>query len=310
MTDLHHSGLAGRLDLNLLRVFDAIARQRHLGRAAVQLHLSPSAVSHALARLRLQLGDPLFERHGRGIAPTALARRLAPEIQAALAQLDRALNRDRPFSPEADLPHLRLAMPDEMEAQFLPPLFTQLRSRAPHLRVESVRLDRSRLKADLAAQRLDLVIDVTPLPDPEIGQRLLGRDRFCVLSARARRSLDREDYLAAEHVLVSSRRSGLALEDLGLQRQGLERRIALRCQLLEAACALVARTGLLLTLPRRQADAMLPRGALRRHDLPLDLPDAEVYLSWYRPYENQPAQQWLRAQLASLLSEPTPADAT
>jgi DNA-binding transcriptional LysR family regulator len=302
MNDVHHPPLAGRLDLNLLRVFDAIARQRHLGRAAVQLHLSPSAVSHALARLRLQLGDPLFERHGRGIAPTALARRLAPEIHAALRQLDQALDRDRPFDPAADLPQLRLAMPDEMEAQFLPPLFERLRAHAPQLRVESVRLDRSRLKADLAAQRLDLVIDLTPLPDPEIGQRLLGRDPFCVLSGRGRRALDREAYLAAEHVIVSSRRSGLALEDLGLQRQGLQRRIALRCQLLEAACALVAESELLLTLPSRQAAPMLARAALRPHALPLELPEAEVYLSWYRLHETQPAQQWLRTELGALFS--------
>ena len=107
MNTVHQSSLAARLDLNLLRVFDAIAQQRNLARAAAHLHLSPSAVSHALARLRTQLDDPLFERHGRGVTPSALARRLAPE-----PQLRKRPPRDRKVRPErlSQNPKLKLKL--------------------------------------------------------------------------------------------------------------------------------------------------------------------------------------------------------
>ena len=175
MSTVHHSSLAARLDLNLLQVFDAIARQRNLARAAEHLHLSPSAVSHALSRLRQQLDDPLFQRHGRGVTPTALARRLAPDIRDALGRLETALGRAQPFDPAQDLRQLRIAMPDELESELLPRLSARLRAAAPAARLESVRIDRASLTADLAAQRLDLAIDVVRLNDPELRQQVIGK---------------------------------------------------------------------------------------------------------------------------------------
>ncbi|MDB5314480.1 MAG: LysR family transcriptional regulator, partial [Rhodospirillales bacterium] len=62
-----------KLDLNLLRVFDAVARERHVTRASQRLNLSQSAVSNALSRLRAALGDELFLRRPGGVEPTALA---------------------------------------------------------------------------------------------------------------------------------------------------------------------------------------------------------------------------------------------
>ena len=87
----------GNLDLNLLRVFDAVARERHVTRAAERLHLSQPAVSNALARLRAALGDELFLRRPGGVEPTELARSLAgqrqhrPLMAQAMPMLVRAL---------------------------------------------------------------------------------------------------------------------------------------------------------------------------------------------------------------------------
>lgn len=85
MNQQHEWSALGRIDLNLFRVFEVIYRERNLTRAAVILSLSQSAVSHALNRLREQLGDPLFVREGRGVAPTPLARQLAPGIRTPSA---------------------------------------------------------------------------------------------------------------------------------------------------------------------------------------------------------------------------------
>ena len=300
MNKPHAGTRLDRLDLNLIRVFDVVYRERNLTRAAATLFLSQSAVSHALGRLRAQLGDPLFERQGRGVMPTPLARQLAPVVREALATLQHALQLGRRFQPEQDLRQLTLAMPDELEPLLLPPLLHHLHSVAPQATIASVRLDRAALMRDLAAGRLDFAIDVAPLADAELRQQTLFRDQFCVVAARGRRRADLKTYLAARHIAVSSRRTGLALEDFLLSRQGLQRTIALRCQHYDAACRIVAESDLLLTMPRRQAESLRASRDVRLLPPPVELPAVESQLYWHQKSADDPANVWLRGQLREL----------
>src|SRR5690242_13368902 len=79
-----------RIDLNLLRVFDAIFEDRNLALAGKRLNLSQSAISHALGRMRDTLGDDLFIRTGRGMEPTVRAHAMAMQVRGALAQIKAA----------------------------------------------------------------------------------------------------------------------------------------------------------------------------------------------------------------------------
>jgi DNA-binding transcriptional LysR family regulator len=290
-----------RLDLNLFRVFEVVERERSLSRAAELLNLSQSAVSHALARLREQLGDPLFVRQGRGVAPTPLARQLTPTVRGALGSLHGALERQRPFEPQRDVERVVLAMHDELEPILLPPLFRRLRARAPGLTVASVRLDRASLRADLAAGRLDLAVDVAQATDAELVHEALLTADFCVAAATTRGRLTAADYLAAEHVSVSSRRTGLPFEDFLMSRQGLRRQVVLRCQHYQAAGRVVAGSKLLLTLPRPHAELLRTSLKLRLFKLPLPLAAMEVHLYWHRQADEDPANRWLREALRRLL---------
>ena len=137
MKTAHESGLLGRLDLNLFRVFAMIYQQRNLTRAAQLLHLSQSAVSHALARLREQLGDPLFVREGRGVLPTPLAEQLAPGILDALDSLQDSLRTLQSFDPAQARRRVRLNMPEQMEPLLLPQAIACLAEQAPLLQVHS-----------------------------------------------------------------------------------------------------------------------------------------------------------------------------
>ena len=137
MNQQHEWSALGRIDLNLFRVFEVIYRERNLTRAAALLHLSQSAVSHALNRLREQLDDPLFIREGRGVAPTPLATQLAPGIQEALAGLLRSVTRGQDFDPTQDRRTFTLNMPEQMEPVVLPSIIDHLRRVAPQLQVRS-----------------------------------------------------------------------------------------------------------------------------------------------------------------------------
>jgi DNA-binding transcriptional LysR family regulator len=299
MNGVHDASALSQLDLNLFRVFAVIHRERSLTRAARVLFLSQSAVSHALARLREQLGDPLFVRDGRGVAPTPLAERLAPEIQEAFALLQGAVRRTRHFEPARDVAQVTVAMNDELEPSLLPRLVSHLRASVPHVRVASVRLDRPRLTTDLASGRIDLAVDVAQPTVADLRHAPLSGDTFCVVSARRRR-LDVAGYLAARHVTVSSRRTGLAVEDLVLSRLGHQREIAVRCQHYEAACRIVAESDLLLTMPRRHAEALNAPLGNRLLPMPLALPPVEMHVYWHRQAEADPRSLWLRTQLLSL----------
>ncbi|HET7501972.1 MAG TPA: LysR family transcriptional regulator [Kofleriaceae bacterium] len=304
MIDPHDPDLGphlGRLDLNLLHVFDVIAREGSLSAAARSLSITQSAVSHALARLRGQLGDPLFVRRGRGVTPTPLAQRLTPAVGEAMAVLSRALASRREFEPRLDVRRVTLAVPDELEPMVLPLVHARLARSVPGIALASVRIDRARLRADLWTRKLDVVLDV-PQPTPaEVLHRPLFSDAFCIAASRRRGRLDRAAYLAAGHIAVSSRPTGPAMEDFLLSAGGVERRVVVRCRRYETALALAAASDLLLTLPRWQAVHHRAGIPIRLFRAPLPLPPMQVRMYWHRQGDDDPAQRWIRDQLQACL---------
>lgn len=290
-----HDGLLRQLDLNLLAVFEMVYAEQNLTRAGRRLFVSQSAVSHALARLREQLGDALFVRRGAGVVPTLAAERLAPAVHAAFSILRRSLE-TREFEAQRDLGRVVLALHDGIEPTLLPAFAQRLSRASPDVELESVRLDRRRFERDLGSGRIDFAIDVARATGGELRHVPLVEDEFCIVSRRRRR-LDKSAYLAAQHVTVSSRRSGLSLEDLLLSQLGYERKLALRCQRYETACRLVAQSDLLLTAPAMQARAIAKRLGLVALKLPFTLPPFTLRLYWHRQVEEDPRSRFLRGEL-------------
>lgn len=296
-----------RLDLNLFVVFDAIYRDASLTRAGHKLHITQPAVSHALARLREHCQDPLFVKVGRQMQPTPRARAMAPLVQEALAQLGASLGPASAFDPAQATRTFTLGLREVQEPYALQALLGPLRAGAPGLALSLVRLDRERLEDDLRSGVLDAALDVHLPVSRHIG-RLRVMSEPMVILARADHptvhdGLTLETYLAAAHVLVSTRRSGLGLEDTALSQLGVERRIVLRCQSYHSACEAVAASDLLLTLPHHHAEQCNRAWQHRVWPAPCALPALDVFLYWDHRLDNDPANQWLRR---CLLGESTP----
>lgn len=297
---------AVRFDLNLFRVFDAIYRGGSLTRAAETLHLTQPAVSHALARLRARFDDPLFRREGRGVVPTPHAHALAPDVQQALALLDAGIRGAAEFRPERARRRFVVGMRDATELTLLAPWATALHAQAPFATLESVRFSRGRVSRDLARGELDLVLDI-PVPfDAGILSQPLSDDALCVVMRRqhplARGPLRRAAWLAAAHVVVSARPAGLSLEDAELQRRGLHRTIALRCQNYVSACAAVAASDLLLALPANLATPLSVMHDLHVTEAPIPLPRLQLQLYWHHAANDDAGNRWLRASLVDLVA--------
>ncbi len=120
-----------RADLNLLVLFEAVLRKRHVGRAADQLRLTPSAVSHGLGRLRRLLNDPLFLRTPKGVVPTARASELATPIAEILSRVRHVMSIAEPFDHSSSTRRFTIGAPDGVSAVVLPPLLAELRQSAP-----------------------------------------------------------------------------------------------------------------------------------------------------------------------------------
>ncbi|MGD9946072.1 MAG: LysR family transcriptional regulator, partial [Burkholderiaceae bacterium] len=250
-----------RINLNLFVVFDAIVTEGSVTAAADKLNLSQPAVSHALARLRELLDDPLFERRGQALLPTAAARALVPSVRGALRTLERAVRESASFDPARSERRFTIGIRNVAEGLVLPRLMRIVAAETAAIDIVAVRVDAAQLEAELASGRLDAALEVGVPASTTIRRELFWSDPLVVLArdghpAAGPAGLDLDGYLAHEHVQISSRPRGAGLEDTALRRLGLERRVRLRCKDYAAACLIVAGTDLLATLPARYAEVV------------------------------------------------------
>ncbi len=288
-----------KIDLNLFTVFEAIYSEGSLTQAAKRLNLTQPAISHALARLRVRLDDPLFERHGHKMRPTPLAQNLLPDIQHALNQLNHALQVAHTFDASRSDKTFCLAMRDLVEVTMLPPLIQSLNSEAPNIKVSSIRINRKDMSQKLASGELDFAVDVL-LPNlPNVHHHRLIEDELVVLVNKqlsAHKGLmDKANYLAAKHIAVSGRSSGPDLVDYALSSQGFNRDIHLRCQHYYSACQVVEKSDLVLTMPKSYAQVLSKSFEhIELFPLPLASTDIDIHLYWHQNRDKDPASIWFR----------------
>lgn len=287
------------IDLNLLRLFDAVYRLGSVSRAAEALDLSQPAASQGLTRLRRLLADPLFTRAHGGVRPTPRAERLALAVQSAIGLLQAALSEGEAFDPQGTPLRLRLHLSDIGEARFLPPLMLALRAQAPLSQVLSQTLPQHQIADALDAGKIDFAIGFLPGVRATQRQELL-RDRYCVL-------------LRAGHPLAAARPTAAMLRRLDfvavhthsetlriLQQLQLQDRLRLTLSNFLALPGIVRRTDLAALMPHAIARDMFIPGdhALLLPALPQG--DFSVALHWSRRFETDPVHRWAHQLLVAL----------
>jgi len=251
------------IDLNLLRVFDAVYRERNVSRAAEALGLTQPAVSHGLTRLRLLLADQLFTRAAGGVAPTPRAERLASAVRSAMATLQEALAEPERFDPLASRKTFRIHMSDIGESRFLPPLMARLGVHAPGVRLATLPLPAAEIGAALDSGRIDFAFGFLPTVKDTQRAHLLN-DRYIVMVREG-------------HPLAQRRRSGMALMQALqkidfvavrthadtlriLQLLKLDDRVRLIAEHFMVLPAIVRETDLAVVMPRNIAEGFIAEG--------------------------------------------------
>jgi DNA-binding transcriptional LysR family regulator len=294
------------LDLNLLRVFDAVMAEGSLTRAAGGLAMTQPAVSHALKRLREAVGDELFTRTAFGVRPTPRAEALWPAVRAALGALQHALSPAQ-FDPARDPATFRLAMADATAALLCPLLLGKIESTQALANLRVLPLVTRDPRKLVEADEIDLAVGFFPEAVTAIvaegaesklrHARLYTTRYMCVMRRKhplADQPLTLEAYCAAHHLLVSFSGKPHGYVDQALAARGRQRRIVLTVNQFFTAGRVVTHSDLLTVLPESFVEATGYRDELVTRELPIELGPVHVEMLWHLRHDREPAHLWLR----------------
>jgi DNA-binding transcriptional LysR family regulator len=294
------------IDLNLMLVLHIVLAERNVARAAARLHVTPSAVSNSLARLRDVLGDPLVTRKGRGIVPTPRALELAPAIARAMNELELALLA-APFDAASCTRTFTLAVADVGQVAWVPRLATAMRRELPlaHLRV--VGIDALVSLGDLASPEIDLHLGV-PGRGPGLHAEPLLEEPSLLVARRehpavgrklSRRALAELRHVRVEMVPGKNFRDPFAAT---YARAGVPRKVVMTVPSFGAAAEVVAASDLVTMLPSSLLAAKGPSLGLRplvtslRHT-------TKLAMSWHERTHADPAARFFRTLVSGVVTD-------
>ncbi|MCG8592393.1 MAG: LysR family transcriptional regulator [Proteobacteria bacterium] len=296
--------LAG-IDLNLLVVLDALLTESSVTGAARRIGLSQSATSHALARLRQLLGDPVLVRTSQGMVPTARARALSQPVREILEEAEGVFRGPREFDPASSTAIFRLGLEDAAQVTVLPALVERIQERAPGVSLRVVRAQPDEMLRDFEAARIDVAVTPhVPFGVRELhSEQLISADWVSVVrrghpDVGKRLSLKR--FVELGHiVVVHPNLADRAIED-ALARRSRSRRIVLTVPSPATIPFLVSRTDLVATLPSMLLDRGGAPRDLARYRPPIDLEPVAVFLLHHSRTHQSAAHQWLREQIRAV----------
>lgn len=305
------------LDLNLLRVFDALVTEGNATRAGERLGLTQSAVSHGLNRLRHELHDELFVRGGDGMRPTLRAVEIAPRLREGLMHLQRALTAAE-FDPATSERLFTLGGTSYFRTILFPPVVARLRQLAPRAEIRIHPGDRG-IADDLDAGRLDVVFGgFGRVPERYETETVFEESNVWAVSSRHYKGsepMDIESLAALPHVVIdphageSSIVAG-SIVDSGIEQRvmrdesalhaalatrGLKRRVGLTVPDANSALIIVGQSDMATLIPARLAARWLPLAVFKIFEPPYPTLPAPVDMLWHRAHGAHPAVAWLRA---------------
>lgn len=306
------------LDLNLLKVLDALLRERSTVRAGERVGLSQPAVSAALGRLRKALGDPLFVRHGQRIVPTHYAESLEEPLRDALERLGNLLAEPGEFDPAVTEMGFTISGSDFFAEMLMPTLAETISRRAPKMRVQLVDLVPDNYVETLERYEVDFaLIPKTRLPAWSDQVPVFESD-FVMVARGGHPDLRRaglapfdtvplDVFCDLQHVLFSPEGNLEAMGDAALAKIGRRRRVVMTLPVFSGVATAVARSDLVALLPEQYAVAVAERLGLSIYLSPVAVGPVEISLIWHKRSSSDPAHRWLRARIGEVLAPLTTA---
>ncbi len=293
------------LDLNLLRLLVALAETGSVSKAATRLGLSQPAASNALSRLRVALGDPLFQRTRGGMAPTRFVKTVLPTIRENLAGIHACLGDAAGFDPATSQRCFRLSLSGLGEAAFLPRLVDALFREAPEISLQNRSVPLPDLAGALSQGDVDLAIGLIHLDRPGIRARPLFADTYVAVAGtgRAQYPCAIED-LQAERIAIAAPAATYDKEiNEVLAKSGLSSRVALHLREFGALPALLSGGHVVAVVPKQYADQLAAADRAVLLPIALSPTQSRVNMVWSANAESDPGLRWLMGVVEQQLSE-------
>ena len=292
-----------RPDLNLLVVLDVLLQEGNVTRAGERLNLSPSAISRALARLRVTTGDPLLVRAGRGLIPTPHALELRERAGQLVQEAEAVLGPAETVDLAELVRTFTLRTSDGFVESFGPGLVSRVCEKAPGVRLRFMQ----KVNTDTASLRdgtTDVEIGVAEKSN-ERRTETLFTDRFVGVVRMGhpliQTRITPKRYASGSHIRVSRRGVERGVIDAALSPYGMQLQITVIVGGFATALALARTSDLIATVPERQTKNL--RADLHTFSLPIPTPEITVSMLWHPRMEVDPAHRWLRACVRSVCAE-------
>ncbi|MFO1410654.1 MAG: LysR family transcriptional regulator, partial [Steroidobacteraceae bacterium] len=288
------------LDLNLLVALDTLLGERSVTQAAGRLHLTQSAVSNALARLRATLGDELLVPSGRRLVLTPFAEELRPQVRDILMRIDATVLARPQFRPESSQRHFRIACSDFMAEAVLADVVASIARAAPGIGFDLLPLVSNDEFERLQSGEIDLIVAPDHYCRPGHMQAgVFSEPWTCVAWARNRavgRTVALEEFRRCEHVVLQPL-GEVALDEHYLAEKGIRRRVAVSVPVFTWMPRLLVGTQRLALMPRRFALGYARTLPLRTVRPLFGIPPLNESMQWHPSRDRDPALAWLRQMI-------------
>lgn len=289
------------LDLNLLRVFMVVYRTRSFTQAAEELDLTQSSVSNAISRFRVWVGESLFNRVGRGIEPTAVAREMYRKFEQPMADIETVLLGFEHFDPKCSQRRFYVyANESVIEA-----LQTGVQALLQDADIEVIFRESPPQEADLyrdiLLERVAVAIDIKPARQSLLSSKLLFTETLvCIVSRqhpRIQGAITHEQYFEEKHVFLNMRRFNLTAGDLFTEGVLPRRKMYSEQSSLLSMFATVGKSEAIGIAPLRYASQYAELFGIQILPMPLKTRPIDLYMVWSSKYTQNPSHQWLRSLL-------------
>ena len=289
-----------QVDINLYPLFLTIYEQKSISKAAQILCITQSAASHALQRLRQHLQDDLFVRAGNKMLPTPFAEQIYSPVKNALFVIQNISKQKQSFDPTM-VQTLKIAVHDEIEPIIFPQLVQHFQQQQLDIQFFSSKLDRKNVVANLASQQIDFVIDLEQNYGERVLYHPLVQDQFVICTQQT--IMNSDLYFQASHIGVSSRRTGLLLEDIYLNKKQFSRQIFMRCQHYSTALqVLLQYPEAVLTIPRQILSHLNIDLSIYIHEHPIELPFLNMGMYWHKDLNENLRHNYLRNEIFKIFT--------
>jgi DNA-binding transcriptional LysR family regulator len=301
--------VARSFDLNLLPLLVTVYDQGSVTAAAQHLGMSQSAVSTALAKLRLKYGDPLFHRAGHGMQPTARMRALIEPLRETLSQVHGTFTSQAVFNPLTTEHTFTLAMSDLGEMVFMPKILRRIRLLAPRAAVRSVAASAAQIERGLQTGEIDLAVGYFPdLREKSFLEKHLFFHHFvCLLRANhpiTSQTLSLPQFLSLEHAVVYGAGRTYEIFERFLRSKKIHRRIALETPHFMSIPFVISQSDLVVTVPH--AVGVFVRNVhmdIRIAQPPMRPPRIDLKMHWHRNFQREAKNRWLRDIVSTLFTD-------